>query len=317
MGNTFYFDWEVALMEWLQSFEHPVVTALWTFFTMFGETAAVVAFFGIFYWGFNKELGKKIGFALFSALCMCEMIKSMVLRRRPYMDNDTIKCIRPAHSDGDMYDVASQGYSCPSAHSAMSSAFYGSIGFSFTNKIIKAIGFALPVMVALSRLYLGVHYPTDVLGGLVTGFLFISVTGLLGKKVEKEWIRYAVIAGIMLIPMLISREKEFTMIWFITVGLFGGFVFESKYVKFEDAKKPAVALLRFAGGLISFGLPALILRVGMKAILGADTVNDPNFFMFCLKGLIVGIPAFMSTGIYPILIKKLDKTSSKAENAGE
>ena len=117
MGQTFFMGWEPLFMQWLQSFEHPVITAVWTAFTMMGETAVVICLFGIIYWGIDKELGKKVGIAVISALCVSMVLKNILLRRRPYMDHDNVKCIRPAHKDGDIYDVAAQGYSCPSAHS--------------------------------------------------------------------------------------------------------------------------------------------------------------------------------------------------------
>ena len=304
MGQTFFMGWEPLFMHWLQSFENPAITAVWTAFTMLGETTVVVCLFGIIYWGIDKQLGKKVGIAVISALCLSMVLKNIILRRRPYMDHDNVKCIRPAHKDGDIYDVAAQGYSCPSAHSSLSSSLYGTAAASFSHKAVRIIGFAIPVLVALSRLYLGVHYPTDVLGGLVIGFGFMGLTGFIIKRFEKEWVLYAILSGVMLVPMVIVREKELTLLWFTMTAIFAGFVFEKAKVNFENAATLKMRALRIGFGLILFGGSFLLLRTGLYAILGREFLSRSSFGIFCIKGVIYAIPAFLVTGIYPIFIKR-------------
>ena len=55
-GNTFYFEWEVSLMQWLQSWLGTVGIAIASFFTMFGEDLICVAIIGFLYWCWDKEL---------------------------------------------------------------------------------------------------------------------------------------------------------------------------------------------------------------------------------------------------------------------
>ena len=179
MGNIFYFDWEVHFMEWLQSFENPVVTAIATFFSMFGEEIFLIGIIGFAYWCWDKEKAKPISLSLLFSLSVCVQIKGLAVRRRPYMDNSTIKCIRPAHSGKDVMSTVLQGYSCPSAHSALSSTTFGALAYWFRRKLFLVIAFVIPFFVGFSRIYFGVHYPTDVIGGWLIGSFSVLVVSLL------------------------------------------------------------------------------------------------------------------------------------------
>ncbi len=97
------------------------------------------------------------------------ILKNLVGRIRPYELVEGLQCIvGPAHDA-----------SFPSGHTgasfASSVAIYRQIPKKFAVFFI-----VLASLIALSRLYVGIHYPTDVLGGLVTGIgigLFVNVVG--------------------------------------------------------------------------------------------------------------------------------------------
>ena len=81
------------------------------------------------------------------------------------------------------------GYSFPSGHTTISMCFYGIIIYLVMKYVRSAFwrialsiffGFII-FMVALSRLWLGVHFPTDVVAGLFLGFLFVNLYIILDK----------------------------------------------------------------------------------------------------------------------------------------
>lgn len=99
---------------------------------MLGEEYLVVAVLGI-YWCFNKELGRKVSLALSGTMILGTLIKGLALRRRPYMDNAKVKCIRAAHPEDDGMSPAAQGFSMPSLHASMSVAVYGTLVYRIKN----------------------------------------------------------------------------------------------------------------------------------------------------------------------------------------
>lgn len=101
-------------------------------------------------------------------LCNC-LLKPLVARIRPYDLNPAVQLLVAAPHD----------FSFPSGHTAASFAAVGALYVSRTWYWKPAL--AVASLVALSRLYLYVHYPTDVLGGLVVGLACGIAGGLLGQ----------------------------------------------------------------------------------------------------------------------------------------
>jgi membrane-associated phospholipid phosphatase len=82
------------------------------------------------------------------------------------------------------------GFSFPSGHSAMSMAVYGCLAFAlarasrgFPRVACALAGFVIVAAIGLSRIYLGVHYPSDVLAGWITGAAIVTVTWMLAVRV--------------------------------------------------------------------------------------------------------------------------------------
>lgn len=90
------------------------------------------------------------------------VIKKLVKRKRPFANYHKMLIDLP------------KSYSFPSGHTTSSFAVLGVVWMTFPK--YKTIILVLAVLIAFSRLYLHVHYPTDVLGGIALGILCASVT---------------------------------------------------------------------------------------------------------------------------------------------
>ena len=74
-------------------------------------------------------------------------------------------------------------YAFPSGHTSASFATATAIFFSVDSKKWSIAAFILAVLISFSRIYVGVHYPTDVLGGIFTGVLSGYLADLIGRKI--------------------------------------------------------------------------------------------------------------------------------------
>jgi undecaprenyl-diphosphatase len=90
--------------------------------------------------------------------------------------------------------IVEHGYSFPSGHSALGMVAYGvlavlvarsSLPPTTRRAIIVALGFLI-VLIGLSRIWLGVHYPTDVIAGWITGAVVVLVYADLSRRVSRE-----------------------------------------------------------------------------------------------------------------------------------
>ena len=99
--------------------------------------------------------------ALVLDMILCNgILKHVFARVRPCDVNTTIQLLVPRPSD----------YSFPSGHTAASFAAVAALFFAGQKKLWKP-ALVLAVLIAFSRLYLYVHYPTDILGGIAVGVL--------------------------------------------------------------------------------------------------------------------------------------------------
>ena len=112
--------------------------------------------------------------ALIVDVILCNVIlKNLIARVRPYDVNTAVQVLV----------VKPKDFSFPSGHTAASFASVTALYLAGEKKLWKGVC-VLAVLIAFSRLYLYVHYPTDILGGIVVGILAGAI-GYYGM----QWIR--------------------------------------------------------------------------------------------------------------------------------
>ena len=309
MGNTFYFDWEVKLMEWLQSGMGPVGAAIAEFLTICGEELVLILLLGFIYWCYDKEFGKFIGVNIVVGLVWNPMLKNVALRRRPYYDHPGIRCIRPADADADPFDIAEQGFSFPSGHSTNAVIAYGSIPVYKRNKYLTVFGIVMPLLIGLSRVMLGVHYPTDVLVGWLMGLAVVFFVSYLQRKVQRKWILHLILFLTSLPGMLYCKTADYYTCVGLMAGLFLAIAFEEKYVHFENTKVPAECAVRILCGFAVYALCNTLLKLPFpKEFLSSGTTAA--FMVRFVRYIIVG---FVTLGVYPLAFSKMKFRSKKAQ----
>ncbi len=302
-GNTFFIGFEPAFMEWLQSHLGTAGEYVAVFFTMLSEPMVVIAVMCFLYWCIDKERGKKIGEMLVLATVICPLLKNIFLRRRPYMVHQQIRCIRPPEPGQPLNDIAVQGYSFPSAHSSNAAVMFTSFSKFYDHKILKVLAVAAPILVALSRVALGVHYPTDVLTGLAVGYISVFLILFMHSKVKNKSTLRVIILILSLVGFIYCRTEDYYTCIGTLAGLYLAIPFEEHFVKFENTRKPLPMVLRYVIGLgLYFGLGVILKMPFDKAFLesgtlGALSVRAARYFII----------VFLLIGVYPLSFKLWEK----------
>lgn len=122
-----------------------------------------------------RKAGIAVCYALVLDVIICNVIlKPMVARIRPYDINTAIQLLIHRPTD----------FSFPSGHTAASFSAVSALYFSRQRIWIPSL--ILAVLIAFSRLYLYVHYPSDVLAGILLGCIFGFVGCRLSNHIYKR-----------------------------------------------------------------------------------------------------------------------------------
>ncbi len=166
---------EASVLLWIQDFlRNPVTDPVVSLFTKLGDHGllfiALTALLLLF--PKTRRAGVAAAFGLlFSLLFTNVLLKHLVGRPRPWVDFPQLV---PLVFEGDPN-------SFPSGHSSAAFAFAAALVGASRYRWMKAAAPILAACMALSRLYVGVHYPTDVLAGVLVGVLAGVLGWLLGK----------------------------------------------------------------------------------------------------------------------------------------
>lgn len=164
-------DIELKFLDWLQGLHTPIVDGIMLFITRLGN--------GGFIWivlaailllcSRKRRSGIILAAALMVDLILCNgILKNLFSRIRPFDVNTAIQLLLAAPED----------FSFPSGHTAAAFASAAALYFAGEKKLWRPV-LVLALLMAFSRLYLYVHYPTDILGGMAVGVL----AGYIGYRI--------------------------------------------------------------------------------------------------------------------------------------
>lgn len=163
---------ELTALDWIQAhLRSGAMDAVMQVITLFGEYGVfwILLALGLLIYPRTRKLGLAMVFALLLDVVLCNgILKPLVARPRPYTWRPELEVIRQMRD-----------YSFPSGHTA--AAFAGTFALMGMRCRGWIPALALSILIGLSRLYLYMHFPTDVLCGAIVGI----VCGLLGAALAK------------------------------------------------------------------------------------------------------------------------------------
>lgn len=173
VGKKGGFGWDAPIMLAIHQYRTPWLNTLMLWISEYGlPPSRLVLAVGVWLW-FRKH--RRTAFALvfsdMGSIILGTMVKPVFTRQRPTL-------ITPLEK---LHD-----FSFPSGHTLAAVTLYGMIAYlGWQNRrYLWALVCAIPLLlISLSRVYLGVHYPSDILGAMALGIAWIALVLLLARVV--------------------------------------------------------------------------------------------------------------------------------------
>lgn len=167
---------------WLQGLREQAPALLNQVLLAISELAAgslPVVVVVLIYWCVDKRAGQRMGLCYVGALNTSQLLKNIACVYRPWK-RDPRLYIAPEAAE------SATGYSFPSGHATMGTAFYGSLAIFLRKRskwwILPCV--VMTLLTAFARNWLGAHTPQDVLVGMLVGLVFLLISGRLLRWVE-------------------------------------------------------------------------------------------------------------------------------------
>jgi len=256
------------IVVWLQALNHPALDVLAKLLHTLGSDLVYLVLLPIIYWSVNRQLGRRMLLVLLLSIVAVNVAKLTIQAPRPHQ----------AAPEDVTALVEQDGYGLPSGHVANAMAVFGYLAISLRRRWLTIFTVVFVGLMAWSRMYAGVHYPQDVIAGLVIGGLIVfavtryeAIFNRIGDyQRSTTWpLRLAVIGLIVALLAVVMWNSPDIEVAGVVFGSGLGLIAEETFVNFSVKGTSRQRILRSALGLL-FGIG---LFYGIRIIAG-DSASE-------------------------------------------
>ena len=270
-------DWGIQVVLWFQQFS-PTLDLPFKALTFLGDESFYLIFMPLLYWCIDRRSGSRLFFLLLFSAYLNAIAKVLAHQPRPFAYDAQVQAIVPAAGGG-----------MPSGHTQNTVVVWGYLAALSGKRISWLIAALLMVGIPFSRIYLGVHFPTDLIGGYLLGGIILIAFLLSAPRLEIwldekgfAWqLLISLLGPLILILLNTGGDKYVLSMASVLMGVCAGFALERRFVRFSCQGPWRKRLIRYVlGGVVLFGLwgglklafsnmePAALLRFIRYALVG-------------------------------------------------
>jgi len=284
-------QWGLDLIRTVQLVHGPVLDTIFKAITFLGEEEFFMILLPLILWCVDFAVGARLAFAFLLSPYVNVVLKDLFAHPRPFELDPAVK----------RHDIG--GYGLPSGHSQSAVVLWGTIAAEFHKRWLWVVAILLMVLIGFSRIYLGVHFPTDVLGGWAVGAVLLALYLALEPRIE-AWLKaasltvqLALAVAVPLVLMLLYPAKDTASTMAVMMGMGVGVALVRRVAPFSAAGPLWQRVVRFLVGMI--GLFAIYL--GLKFIFPGEG-ESLYFVMRVVRYALVGLWAALGA---PWLFRRL------------
>ena len=261
-------EFGVALIQEIQTLS-PMLDGVMRIVTFMGTIEFYLILIPFLYWSVNTQLGMRILMALIVTDVLGVVFKQLLHQPRPYWVSDGVKAL-----------ASETSYGIPSTHASDSLVVWGYLAYAVRKVWFTVAATILVLLISVSRLYMGVHFPHDVVFGWIIGavvlVLFIFVEPRLSPWLQAQSpslliaMGFAVSLLFVILGLVVSNVMSYypdpaswasyatgarTLSSYFTLGgtIFGaiaGFVLMQQHARFQTSGVWLQRAARFLVGMV-------------------------------------------------------------------
>lgn len=263
----------MEILRFFQSIRMPVLNEFMLLITELGGEIAFLVTAIVIFWCVDKRQGYYIMSVGFMGTIISQFMKLCFRIPRPWVTDPDIAMEAAVGDAG--------GYSFPSGHSQSAVGTFGSLALTTKQRVVRYICIAISILVPISRMYVGVHTPLDVIvGSLISLILIFAVQPLVYNQKKNTMPLLITIMAIisvlhlcyvLLYPfpgdvdvenLIHGRENACTMVGCIA-GMILVYIIDENWLQFTTKAVWWAQIIKVIGGLALI----LLVKSGMKSIL--------------------------------------------------
>lgn len=278
-------QWGIDLIVKIQEFRSPLLDTFFTLITNMGGTLFFILIIPLLYWCVNEKFAARLAIVFCISYWINSEFKDMLKQPRP--NNLKPDIIVIGHSSGPGF---------PSGHAQNSLVLWTFFAVWYNKKWFYAAALILILFISFSRLYLGHHFPTDIIGGWILGIIVLLVYFNSRNKMQswltKIKLSHRIVASIIIPAAIafISHTAWNVSSLAVLSGFSTGYLIMKTFHGFRASGTVVQKFIRYLIGLCGI----YIIYSGASVILPAknNLLYLPFFFIcFWLSGIWVSLGA--------------------------
>ncbi len=181
-----------AIIQGVQAFRHPVLDVFFLFFTFVGGERFLLVLVPLLWWAYSRRWGLYVALLFILSGLLNTGLKATFRQPRP--SPELVARLTPA-----------EGYGLPSGHAQNAVVTWGWLARATGRRLWPLWALALSFLIGFSRIYLGVHFPHDVVAGWAVGIVLLYAVVRWGPAVERWAVNLPARAhgGLALLPLVL------------------------------------------------------------------------------------------------------------------
>lgn len=269
-------QWGLNLIIAIQQYHTPALDTILRAITFLGEEQFYILLLPFVLWCVDFNWGVRLSLILILSSYINTDLKDLFRQPRPFDINSAVKL-----DDAD-------GYGLPSGHAQLALAVWGALAVWIKKLWFWIFTVSVILLISFSRIYLGVHFPTDIFAGWTIGIIFLCLYFTLEPGAEKKLTnlnRSAQLLIAFIVPViliLLHPVKDTTSAMGILAGAGAGLVFLNQKIQTKELWWK-ITIRLFIGIIV-----LVILYAGLKILFPKEDSSFYLLFRF-LRYSILGI----------------------------